>query len=91
MLDEETEGLRPAGAASRWWLHHSLHALDASLRSLGSRLILRRGRAERVIEELAAEYDASAIYWNRAYDQGGRERDARVKQAFNGAAWWPRG
>ncbi len=83
VLDEETEGLRPAGAASRWWLHHSLHALDASLRALGSRLIVRRGRAERVIEDLAADCDASAIYWNRAYDQGSRERDARLKQTFN--------
>jgi deoxyribodipyrimidine photo-lyase len=75
VLDGETDGVRPAGAASRWWLHHSLHALDA-LRALGSRLILRRGAAERVI-------DASAIYWNRAYEQGARERDARLKQAFN--------
>jgi deoxyribodipyrimidine photo-lyase len=71
VLDGETDGVRPAGAASRWWLHHSLHALDA-LRALGSRLILRRGAAERVI-------DASAIYWNRAYEQGARERDARLK------------
>ena len=83
VLDEETDGIRPAGAASRWWLHHSLHALDASLRALGSRLILRRGPAERVVEDVAAECDASAIYWNRAYDQGARERDGRLKQAFN--------
>ena len=83
VLDEETDGVRPPGAASRWWLHHSLHALDASLRALGSRLILRRGPAERVIEELAAEVDVSAIYWNRAYDQAARERDTRLKQTFN--------
>jgi deoxyribodipyrimidine photo-lyase len=83
VLDEETDGIRSAGAASRWWLHHSLHALDASLRALGSRLVLRRGPAERVIEDLAADCDASAIYWNRAYDQGARERDARLKRAFN--------
>ena len=50
VLDEETDGIRPLGAASRWWLHHSLQALDASLRALGSRLILRRGPAEQVIE-----------------------------------------
>jgi deoxyribodipyrimidine photo-lyase len=63
ILDEETPGIRPRGAASRWWLHHSLRALDASLRSLGSRLILRRGAAEGVIGELARECDASAVYW----------------------------
>jgi deoxyribodipyrimidine photo-lyase len=82
VLDEESEGIRPAGAASRWWLHHSLQALDASLRTLGSRLILRRGPAQKVLEKLVAECDASAIYWNRAYDQGTRERDALLKQAL---------
>ena len=51
VLDEETEGVRPPGAASRWWLHHSLQALDASLRALGSRLIVRRGPAERVLAD----------------------------------------
>jgi deoxyribodipyrimidine photo-lyase len=83
VLDEETEGLRPRGAASRWWLHHSLKALDASLRLLGSQLILRRGPAERVLGELAQECDASALYWNRAYHPATRERDTRLKQAFN--------
>ncbi|MBS0538075.1 MAG: deoxyribodipyrimidine photo-lyase [Proteobacteria bacterium] len=83
IFDEESPGLRPMGAASRWWLHHSLHALDASLRSRGSRLILRRGPAEQVIAEVAAEHGATAVYWNRAYDQAARERDARLKQALN--------
>ena len=78
----ETEGVRPPGAASRWWLHHSLQALDASLRALGSRLIVRRGPAEQVLADVAAEVDAQAVYWNRIYDQGSRERDARLKQAF---------
>ena len=32
---------------------------------------------------MAAEYDATALYWNRAYDEGSRERDARVKQSFD--------
>jgi deoxyribodipyrimidine photo-lyase len=33
----EEEGLWAEGAASRWWLHHSLAALDETLRRLGSR------------------------------------------------------
>jgi deoxyribodipyrimidine photo-lyase len=83
VLDEETSGIRLRGAASQWWLHHSLRALDASLRSLGSRLILRRGAADRVIDQIAHECDASAVYWSRAYDPGTREQDARIKQAFD--------
>ena len=38
----DEEGDWPAGGASRWWLHHSLTALDKSLRNIGSRLIVRR-------------------------------------------------
>ena len=86
VLDEETPGIRLRGAASRWWLHHSLRALDASLRSLGSRLILRRGAAERVIGELAHECDASAVYWNRAYDPGTRDRDTRISRPSTSVA-----
>ena len=59
VLDEETDGIRAPGAAARWWLHHSLQSLDASLHGLGSRLVLRRGPAERVLQELATEWDAS--------------------------------
>ncbi|PKP89414.1 MAG: deoxyribodipyrimidine photolyase, partial [Alphaproteobacteria bacterium HGW-Alphaproteobacteria-16] len=45
VLDDETPKHRAMGGASRWWLHHSLKALDASLKEKGSRLILRRGRS----------------------------------------------
>jgi deoxyribodipyrimidine photo-lyase len=82
VLDEETDGIRPRGAASRWWLHHSLQSLDASLRTLGSRLILRRGPAEHVVAGLAVESGADAVYSNRVYDRGSRERDARLKSAL---------
>ncbi|WP_255211016.1 deoxyribodipyrimidine photo-lyase, partial [Methylogaea oryzae] len=51
----EEEADWPPGGASRWWLHHSLAALDGRLRGLGSRLILRRGPALSVLQKLAAE------------------------------------
>ncbi|HEY0683756.1 MAG TPA: deoxyribodipyrimidine photo-lyase [Steroidobacter sp.] len=34
------------GAASRWWLHHSLAALAERLRQLGSRLVVQRGPSQ---------------------------------------------
>ena len=34
MLDAEAAGAWAEGGASRWWLHHSLYALDAALRTL---------------------------------------------------------
>ncbi len=50
------------GGASRWWLHHSLKALDKSLKTLGNRLVLRRGRPQEVLRELATETGATAVY-----------------------------
>ena len=38
---EEEEPWSP-GAASRWWLHHSLARLAADLEARGSRLVVRR-------------------------------------------------
>ncbi|MGN2393564.1 deoxyribodipyrimidine photo-lyase, partial [Pelomicrobium sp. G1] len=46
---EESEPWAP-GAASRWWLHHALAALDVALRTRGSRLILRRGPSLEALE-----------------------------------------
>jgi deoxyribodipyrimidine photo-lyase len=75
----EEEWRWPAGAASRWWLHHSLAALDAALRRRGSRLILRRGPARRAIRELLHETGAGAVYWNRRYEPTAREQERVVE------------
>ena len=50
------------GGASRWWLHHSLEALDRSLQKLGNRLIRRRGRPREVLRDLVSETGAAAVY-----------------------------
>ncbi|MFM8442004.1 MAG: cryptochrome/photolyase family protein [Methylococcus sp.] len=70
------------GSASRWWLHHSLAALDAALRRLGSGLVIRRGPAIEVLQALASETGAGGIFWNRLYEPAAIERDTRVKQAL---------
>jgi deoxyribodipyrimidine photo-lyase len=82
ILDDETKGPRPIGGASRWWLHHSLSSLEKSLRKLGSRLTLRRGPAEKILSDLTTACGAKAIFWNRAYDEGSRNRDIRLKKSF---------
>lgn len=78
LLDEVSPGIRPLGGATRWWLHHSLEALDAQLRERGGRLVLRRGAAQEVIPAVVAEVDAGAVHWNRRY-AASREIDARLK------------
>ncbi|MEY4473499.1 MAG: hypothetical protein RL671_1803, partial [Pseudomonadota bacterium] len=62
VLDDDTPKHRRMGAASRWWLHHSLASLDADLQAAGSRLILRRGKSEDVLAALAAETGADMVH-----------------------------
>ena len=70
------------GGASRWWLHGSLAALDAALRTHGSRLRIERGESLDVLRRLIAETGATEVHWNRLYDPATRARDARIKQAI---------
>ncbi|WBU37044.1 cryptochrome/photolyase family protein [Homoserinibacter sp. YIM 151385] len=79
VLDEESREMRELGGASRWWLHHSLAALAASLEQRGASLTLRRGAAETVLREVLAETGAEGIHWNRRYGRS-REIDARLKR-----------
>src|SRR5262245_41347130 len=58
----------PAGGATRWWLHRSLSALDADLRSRGSRLTLMRGPALECLHQVASKTGATAVFWNRRYE-----------------------
>ncbi|HOW69039.1 MAG TPA: deoxyribodipyrimidine photo-lyase [Phycisphaerae bacterium] len=67
------------GAAARWWLHHSLGQLDASLRRLGSRLIIGRGRALKVLRGLVRRTGADTIAWNRRYQPAAATRDAETR------------
>ncbi|NNJ98111.1 MAG: deoxyribodipyrimidine photo-lyase [Gammaproteobacteria bacterium] len=71
------------GAASCWWLHHSLKALSSSLRKLGSQLIIRSGSdSQSLLDELIAQTKATHVYWNRLYEPRHIERDKSIKQAL---------
>jgi deoxyribodipyrimidine photo-lyase len=70
------------GSAQRWWLHHSLRALDRDLADAGSRLIVRSGNSLQVLRQLAEETGASGVFWNRLYEPAARERDATIKAAL---------
>ena len=72
----------PAGAATRWWLHHSLHELDAALRKRGSCLVVRQGDSRRIIDELVDASGADAVYWCRRNEPMLRTRDGEIQQAL---------
>jgi len=80
----DPEGEQPwaPGAASRWWLHHSLQRLAEDLARCGSRLILRQGPTQETLQALVRECRAQAVYWNRRYEPAVVARDARIKEAL---------
>ncbi|WP_139555886.1 cryptochrome/photolyase family protein [Methylotetracoccus oryzae] len=79
-VDDSADGLPwPPGSASRWWLHHSLQALDRSLNARGSRLIIRRGPTAIALQQLIAETGATRILWNRLYEPAYIARDQTLK------------
>ncbi|HWU69505.1 MAG TPA: deoxyribodipyrimidine photo-lyase [Stenotrophobium sp.] len=78
----EEEAPWPPGAASRWWLHHSLAALGDGLAALGASLIIRRGDSLATLRSLIAETGARAVYWSRLYEPASIVRDRRVKDAL---------
>lgn len=74
----EEEGAWPPGAASRWWLHHSLKALAKDLGGL----VIRRGPSLDALRHLVKETNATAVFWNRRYEPALSARDTKVKQAL---------
>ena len=96
----EEEGSWAAGGAARWWTHQSLRRLDAALRRIGSRLIVRRSSgghagarratprrdgSRSVLLELARETGATAVVWNRRHDPIAGARDAEVERRLRAA------
>jgi deoxyribodipyrimidine photo-lyase len=79
ILDEQTAGEWSLGEASRWWLHHSLRALNETLQG---RLLILRGSARNEIEALAAGNGAEAVYWNRCYEPSRIVADRELKSSL---------
>ena len=82
------------GAASRWWLHHSLTALQRDLEARGSRLVIRAvgaggtagaagaGSTLEVLRALLRETGATAVHWSRRYEPAVVARDRIIKDTL---------
>ena len=80
--DEESPGLRPLGGAARWWLHHSLAALAASLEKAGATLTILKGPAGKIVPAFAKACGAGLVTWSRRYGQPERDIDAAIKTSL---------
>lgn len=80
ILDDKNSHL---GAAQAWWLHHSLTALNNSLKDkLELTLILKKGQPLEILLEIINEITIDAIYWNRGYEPLRIETDKIIKSAL---------
>ena len=84
ILDGVFEAL---GAAPKWRLGLAIEYFKKKLESMGSNLILRRGNASEILQELMNETGALDVYWSRAYDPASIHRDTKVKSSLNGVSF----
>lgn len=95
ILDDAIAGEFEMGAASRWWLHHSLQALDQQLHH---HLNVYVGNPATIISTLLKKYPIEAVYWNRSYEPWRISSDRQLKerlkkqaidcQSFNASLLW---
>lgn len=81
----QEEGDWAPGAASRWWLHHSLDALSRDLESRGLRLTLARGPALEALQKLVKLTGAATVHWNRRYEPAAVACTRRVAEGLRRA------
>ncbi|MEO6014492.1 MAG: deoxyribodipyrimidine photo-lyase [Devosia sp.] len=79
-VEETDTRLRRRGAASRWWLHHSLRDLAEGLARIGVRLETIEGS----ILDALREHKPTVVFWNRRYAPAEREVDTEIKDQLKG-------
>jgi deoxyribodipyrimidine photo-lyase len=82
VLDDAAEQRWARGGASRWWLHHSLEALAASLAEHGAPLVLRRGSAAEQIPALAKAVGTKQVHVGAAVEPWARRTDRALADAL---------
>jgi len=73
------------GAAPKWRWGLGVGCFGDAIADKGSRLILRSGDAQTVLQALIDETGAGAVWWSRSYDPQSQSRDTAVKSALKEA------
>jgi len=72
------------GGASKWWLHHSLHALNCQFKEQSLCLHFFQTNAEQsvfnVLLKLCQDNNCQHIFWNRRYEPSNIEQDTNLKK-----------
>jgi len=65
----------PVRGAGLWWRHASLETFDASLQTLGSRIVYRKGRLVEQVMDVLLTTGATALHFNLQLEPWHHERD----------------
>lgn len=68
------------GEASRFWLHHSLDALQKSLAALGHTLLIFTQDPITLLPSLIKQYNVTHLYYSRIYEPWFIKRDTILKK-----------
>jgi len=83
-IDDNTKQSWSAGAASRWWLHHSLKRLCAKLQEkYDATLHLFQGQPQTILNTLIKQHHAQGVYWDRCYEPYAIARDKLIKSELS--------
>jgi deoxyribodipyrimidine photo-lyase len=95
ILDNSDANRREQGAASDWWLHHSLNSLN---QSLDGHLQVLVGDPLSLLPELVKKWSIDSVVWNRCYEPEQMTKDTQLKSqlreqgtsvaSFNGQLLW---
>ena len=77
ILDDKNSKDLSMGAASRFWLHHSLASLD---KSLNENLSIYQGDPLEILLDIINRLNIEEIYWNRCYEPWRIKRDTLIKK-----------
>ena len=80
ILDNVNSKEHVNGAASKWWLHHSLIKLNKSLKN---KLCFFVGNPIDILDEIHKQFEISNIFWSRCYEPWRIKRDKKIKKYFN--------
>jgi deoxyribodipyrimidine photo-lyase len=69
------------------WLLANLAHLDAALRAYGARLIVQRGDPQIILPQLAQQFGARGVVWNRDYTPYAIRRDTALKASLRAAGY----
>jgi deoxyribodipyrimidine photo-lyase len=85
VIDRAVEGRLARSPRRAAFYCAAVESLDRSLRSLGARLIVRRGSPGAALKHLARASDATGAAWMASYDGIGANNDARAQSELEEA------